>query len=202
MIVFLSQEVIDSIITKYDSIDSSHVTLDPKFAEYDSEIDRIGWRIYGGLQDKSESSWKRLEIEDQVRNLAGTILRRYSTITREIGGRTVVAGKLDPHKEQALREFTRVYAMKGQKPEAVDMASELGMSEQRFRDCLYETYHLTPIQYYNEERAKCVAERLERDPSYALADAAYDFGYCDQPALTRHTKRYIHKTPGAIKKKK
>jgi AraC-like DNA-binding protein len=102
--------------------------------------------------------------------------------------------KRHPAVNLALRAFSA--APRG--PVIAQIADQLGLSHGRFIQVFRDEVGLSPKQFYRVSRFSWVVQRAIREERPNWAQLALDFGYYDQPHLTRDFQQFAGVSPGAF----
>ncbi|MBL9113940.1 MAG: AraC family transcriptional regulator [Verrucomicrobiaceae bacterium] len=76
-----------------------------------------------------------------------------------------------------------------------DVARLAGLSVYQLEQRTQKIFQLSPLQLIHRMRLD-EATRMLRETKSSLADIAFDTGWCDQSAFTRHFSRYVGMSPG------
>lgn len=87
------------------------------------------------------------------------------------------------------RAVTAILSQKGSL-RISSLAEECCISSRQLERAFHEYIGLTPKKLSSLIRYQCLWNELLRDPGLSIADAAYRYGYADQPHLLREFKRY------------
>lgn len=79
------------------------------------------------------------------------------------------------------------------------LASEMKLSESRFKNLFKDLVGFTPGDYIQRKRVEIAIERLSKDPSVSLTELAYDLNFSSPQYFSTVMKKYTGKSPGAIK---
>lgn len=137
-----------------------------------------------------------MELDDQLRNCRAAA--NYKSIIDHFLLALFFQRKIQPGYADQLLALYQSSA----ESFSMDLAmEELRVTDRRLRQVFNEITGLSPIKYFNIRRFQKVLNYLKQNPKARLSDVASQFGYFDQPHLTRDFKEKTGLTPSKFKRK-
>ncbi len=163
-----------------------------------AELDGFGIRFRPG----GAAPWLRIpadELTDSAIDMHECPLRPPQQLVDALAAAPALSARVQLASEWLLRSERReaealsVYAaahMFARQAQSVSAAArDLGMSERTLQRTFQKSVGITPVEYRSVARMRRLLVRL--DDGVALADAALDAGYYDQPHLDREFRKLV-----------
>ena len=95
--------------------------------------------------------------------------------------------QIEPAVEQIRKRFR-------EKISVGELATKVGLSARQFDRKFQEAFGISPQQFIIKTRIQAACDALA-DPARAIADVAFELGFCDQSSFTMHFRRHMGVTP-------
>lgn len=179
-------------VAEASDIDTRLVEIVNCFSERDPQIQHIAQSLHAEL--KAPGLMGQMYVETLTHLLAIHLIRRYSAFGAK---QPSLVGKLSTSKLQQVIDYIHTYL--DQELTLTQLAEVAGMSPGYFTTLFKASTGLAPHQYVIQQRVEH-AKQLLLQGNLAIADVAFQVGFCDQSHLSRHMKRLLGLTPKALLK--
>ncbi len=162
----------------------------PRIGHADPLVHAIGQAILGELQ--AGGLLGTLYLESLFRTLAIHLLREHAVFAKTP---TPINGKLPPEALHRVRDYVHAHLSEEITLEA--LAALVHLSPYHFAHTFKAATGLPPYQYVLHCRVER-AKSLLTSGKYTISAVAHAVGFASQSHLTRHVKKQLGVTPGAL----